>query len=193
MTLETGPIYDRSAYAGFWRRTLALLIDLALLNILWWASLLIWYNVDTPAEWHKYEFACIRLGTLVVSLVYLIGLRMTDRGTLGYRIMRIQYAYAFDRRPTWLDRVYRAILAVVLLWFFLLDHIWIIFDERKQAWHDKVSGFYVIKRGAQPIGSTQIVRRMIDFMMLSFPVIEPVGESTPGSRLFLQERQNGHD
>ncbi len=97
-------------------------------------------------------------------------------GTPGYRIMRIRYAYAFDRRPSFLAILYRAGMAVFLMLFFLLDHIWILFDPHKQAWHDKVSGFYVVKCDAKPTGTRPVRRRYINFMMLTFPVWEPDGE-----------------
>jgi hypothetical protein len=83
-----------------------------------------------------------------------------------------------NEKPTVLTIFYRAAIAVFLLWFFCLDHIWIAFDERKQAWHDKVSGFYIVKRNARPVGWARINRRVIQFMMLTFPVWEPA-ESIP--------------
>ena len=54
-----------------------------------------------------------------------------------------------------------------------------VFDERKQAWHDKVSGFYVVKRNARPIGTRRVVQRLIHFMMLTFVVFEPVDSDEP--------------
>jgi hypothetical protein len=56
------------------------------------------------------------------------------------------------------------------VWFFALDHFWILVDKRKQAWHDKMSGFFVVKRGSQPIGQCRMVPRVIGFMLLTFTV-----------------------
>jgi len=108
-----------------------------------------------------------------MSILYLFGFRLSINGTPGYRIIRIRYAYALGEKPPLLSIAYRAAVAVFLLWFFALDHIWILFDPHKQAWHDKVSGFYVVKRRAKPHGTQLMNRRLINFMMLTFPVWEP--------------------
>ena len=92
--------------------------------------------------------------------------------------MRIRYAYMLSGRPSVTMLLYRSMMALFLLWFFALDHFWILFDERKQAWHDKVSGFYVVKCRAEPVGTVRVVRRVINFMMLTFVVWEP-RESSP--------------
>jgi uncharacterized RDD family membrane protein YckC len=58
----------------------------------------------------------------------------------------------------------RALWGVCLLLGFALDHIWILFDEHKQAWHDKIAGFYVVRGDAQPIAMVPMKRRLIGFM-----------------------------
>ena len=30
--------------------------------------------------------------------------------------------------------------------FFYLGYIWVAFDERKQGWHDKIAGTYVVRK-----------------------------------------------
>jgi uncharacterized RDD family membrane protein YckC len=109
----------------------------------------------------------------VGALVYLIGFRFSMKGTPGYRVVRIRYAYALSGEPAWYSIAFRSVLAIFLMWIFALDHFWILFDRRKQAWHDKVSGFYVVKSGAQPIKTQRVVQRMVNFMMFTFVVWEP--------------------
>jgi hypothetical protein len=91
--------------------------------------------------------------------------------------MRIRYQSVVEGRPLLLARAYRSTLAFVFMFAFLalfLDHLWILFDERKQAWHDKMSGFYVIRNKARPIGSTAVQQRVINFMGLTLFVWEPL-------------------
>jgi uncharacterized RDD family membrane protein YckC len=179
MTELTGPIYAPKDYAGFIRRTIAMAIDLLMLRGLWFAAGVA-ILAAAPDEWlneEGYLNGAIEV-TYAFSFwpfaaLYMLGLRMTKGGTLGYRIVGIRYAYAFEGPPPSYLIIYRAFIAVFLLWFFFLDHIWIAFDERKQAWHDKVSGFYVVKRRAQPIGTARVSRRYIQFMMMTFPIWEP--------------------
>lgn len=179
MSPFTGPVYAPEDYAGFIRRTAALVIDILIVFAVWFAAgeilpsaaLSNWFTEDgyfIPSIEAGYH-----LSLWVLAVLYMLGLRLTSGGTIGYRIARIRYAYALGDKPPVFMILYRAFIAVFLLWFFALDHIWIAFDERKQAWHDKVSGFYVIKCGARPIATRPVVRRYIQFMLLTFPVWEP--------------------
>ncbi len=94
--------------------------------------------------------------------------------------MRIRYAYMFDRKPTPLAVMFRAVVAAALTVMCLaVDHLWILGDPRKQAWHDKVSGFYVVKTRAQPVGTTTIVQRVTTIMGLTFIFWEPLHDDVP--------------
>ncbi len=179
-----GPVYARRDHAGFIRRTVALALDLAILfaaHLLTGEALAYlapdtWYDPEgwlLPEVVVTYEFSF-----WVLAVIYMFGFRLSPFGTPGYRIMRIRYAYAFERGASPLMVLYRAGIAVFLMLFFLLDHLWILFDPHKQAWHDKVSGFYVVKCGAEPIGMRPVRRRYINFMMLTFPVWEPDSEES---------------
>ncbi len=179
MSELVGPVYAKQDYAGFIRRTVANLLDFVIVYAgatMFLTSL----SISAPASWEmpdgsftpQVEAWC-QFGVSMAIILYMVGMRLFESGTLGYRIVRIRYAYALDGKPSVVTILYRAVMAVFLLWFFCLDHIWIIFDKRKQAWHDKVSGFYVVKCGARPTHTQRMNHRLIDFMSLSFPVWEP--------------------
>ena len=181
MSRELGPIYDKRDYAGFVRRTTALVIDTVILIALYAAVMMGWYTL-APVEWvtdaaHRW----IVVVWWVFSFGYMFGFRFLERGTPGYRIMRIRYAYMFSRKPTMAPIMLRSLSAVFLMWFFALDHLWILCDERKQAWHDKVSSFYVIKRSAQPIGTRRIVQGVTNILGLTFICNEPAEGDAPHS------------
>jgi uncharacterized RDD family membrane protein YckC len=172
-----GPIFAKSDYAGFVRRTVALMLDGIILWAAWFAAMWGWY-LFAPTEWVTEDsYRWVAVGHFLVCVLYLFGMRLTTRGTLGYRLMGIQYAYMLKDRPTFVALAFRALLAPLLMWFFALDHLWILVDKRKQAWHDKVTGFYVIKRRAEPTGTVQMVQRAINFMLLTFIVWEPAEDT----------------
>jgi uncharacterized RDD family membrane protein YckC len=176
MSERFGPIYATCDYAGFIRRSVALLLDGVILVAAWYVASYGWYYL-APAEWvTQRAYSLISAGWWLLSTVYVLGLRLTLRGTLGYRLVGIQYAYMLDEQPPWTALAFRATLAPVLLWFFALDHFWILVDKRKQAWHDKTTGFFVIKRGTQSIGQCRMVQRVIGFMLLTLTVWEPLAE-----------------
>ena len=177
-----GPRYAPQDYAGFFRRTAALLIDGFLFISLVFSIAVLWAMLDPASLATDEAIALFGFGATLLFMCYNLGLRMTTGGTLGYRMVGIRYAYALGGRAPWYLTVYRSFIAVFLLWTFSLDHLWIAFDKNKQAWHDKLSGFYVVKRRAQPCGTRRIVRRVINFMMLSFVVWEPADDEAPVAR-----------
>lgn len=173
MSAIEGVIFARKDYAGFWRRSAALLIDLVVINAAYHGGPWLWYWF-APREWvSQAAYAEIRRAVYLLAFVYLFLPRLTDRGTLGYRILGIRYAPMMPRCDTRLDRTHRMLWAAFLLFGFLLDHIWIAVDQHRQAWHDKLTGYYVIRRGAQPIARVAINRRVINFGGLTFIVFEP--------------------
>jgi uncharacterized RDD family membrane protein YckC len=173
-----GPVYARKDYAGFMRRTAALVLDTAIVLT---ASIVIStvLSLTLVPDGSEEEMGALwATGSIVGWIVYMLGFRLSEKGTPGYRIVGIRYEYMFSERPTILARLFRSVSAVALMIFFALDHIWILFDERKQAWHDKVAGFYVVKCEARPIGTQRIVRRVFNSMAMTFFVWEPAGEVT---------------
>lgn len=177
MSKRYGPVFAKRDYAGFWRRTAALAIDAALLWAAWLGASYGWYFC-APAEWvSRRSYHLITTIWWLFAVAYLFGMRLTPRGTLGYRLVGIRYAYMLREQPTRWSLAFRAALAPLLLWFFALDHLWILADKRRQAWHDKVTGYYVVRNQAHPTGTVQMVQRTINFMQLTFIVWEPAEDN----------------
>jgi uncharacterized RDD family membrane protein YckC len=169
-----GPVYARRDYAGFIRRTIAFFIDLVLISAAWIGCGVVIAALESVGE-RKLE-AWMRLAFYLIFLAYFVGFRLSASGTPGYRLMRIRYVYMLGPRPTVLTILFRAFASWLLVCMLALDHLWILFDERKQAWHDKITGFYVVKRHAQPAGEARMVQRMINIMGAAFFVWEPTEE-----------------
>lgn len=173
MSAVVGPCYAPRDYAGFWRRTLALVLDAIFLLLVRAMMFLGWYFGVPGAQEDRASLAWPAIGWWLIALVYLFGFRFTTRGTPGYRLVGIRYAYILAGEPPWQAIALRSLAAILLWWLFALDHFWILFDARKQAWHDKVSGFYVVKRKAQPIGTERVVQRVTNFLGMTFVSLEP--------------------
>lgn len=171
-----GPLFAQSDYAGFFRRMLALLIDAIIVVAALVGALAACEHVQYAYSIYLYQAHHVVVAWLLSALAYNLGFRLSVYGTPGYRLMRIRYAYMLTGRPSKLWVVTRSLWAVFLTSFFALNHLWILFDARKQAWHDKLSGFYVVKRQAKPIGEQRIVRRVIGFLGYNLVVWEPVTE-----------------
>jgi uncharacterized RDD family membrane protein YckC len=172
--LQTGPLYRRCDYAGFLRRTAATLLDLVILAALSIGGQGAWYFIS-PATWSTTRGQVgVGLAVWAFAFVYIFGWRFFMNGTPGYRIMRIRYAYVLSGRPPASAVLLRSLSAILLMWVLAIDHFWILLDDRKQAWHDKISGFYVVKCKARPVGTAQVVQRIVNILGLSMVFLDPL-------------------
>ena len=173
-----GPVYAAKDYAGFIRRTAALLLDFAILVAVLAAIVFGWSFLTSHGFVRPPTYSRVVQVWMVLAAAYMLGFRLLPNGTPGYRLVGIRYAYMMGERPSYLWILGRSLWAVFMFWLLGLDHLWILIDKRKQAWHDKLSGFYVVKRNAVPIGTERIVRRVIGVLGYAMVVWEPAADNT---------------
>jgi uncharacterized RDD family membrane protein YckC len=66
--------------------------------------------------------------------------------TLGKKIMRIQVVTLDGQLPSFWKSIGRAIIGYGISSFvFNLGFLWMLWDDQKQTWHDKLFGTYVVK------------------------------------------------
>ncbi len=113
--------------AGFWIRTLALLLDVILVAIV---------------------CSIIRIGThdsmLLVVAAYgavMWRLRGTTIGGIvcGLRVVRLD-----GRAIDWPTAITRALASFLSLFVAGLGFIWVVFDAERQSWHDKIAGTVIV-------------------------------------------------
>lgn len=92
------------------------------------------------------------------------GLMLTwKRATLGKLVLKIEVRRVGEPRLTPTDILRREVLPalIVVLWVYmgsafylhLLDPVWLLFDQCRQALHDKIAGTVVVGRGAYAPGA----------------------------------------
>lgn len=140
------------AYAGFWRRLAASLVDLLFVVAI---SALVATATGEPAfrataiadgTDYEYSFTTTYWTNWVVFLYYFVLgaiLRRTPgKWTLGLSVVR-----ADDFGPCGILRhVGRTIGYALDVMTFFVGYLWIAFDRKMQAFHDKVSGTLVVLR-----------------------------------------------
>ena len=142
--------YNRLATnrASVGARFVALLIDAILVGIV--TSIVL-----TPfrlAAWryfdHNVDFwpsNLTSLGQLVVLGIYATLMTVYFGGTIGKRVMNLRVVNLDGSRPTANTLALRYIIGYPISGvFILLGFIWAIFDNQKQAWHDKIANTYVV-------------------------------------------------
>ncbi len=113
--------------AGFWIRMAALFIDAILLGILT-------AFIDGPGS--------VSLILLAIYGAVMWKLKATTIGGIvcGLKVIRL------DGRPIdWPTAVVRALGCFLSLVVAGLGFIWVIFDEQKQSWHDKIAGTTIVR------------------------------------------------
>jgi uncharacterized RDD family membrane protein YckC len=92
-------------------------------------------------------FFALVVPAVLLAFVCLVGFDGGKRGaTPGTRVMRIRVADAKTGRPIGYRRATRRRIAYVVgALVFYLGWLWILFDSRRQAWHDKFAHSVVVE------------------------------------------------
>ncbi len=120
-------------YVGFWPRLGAALIDGIILLVVAIILAVITAGLSVYAQW-------------LIDILYYVLLTGLRGQTLGKQLLGIRVVNRNGEVPG----IGRAILREVIGKFvstivLLLGYIWVLFDRRKQGWHDKIAGTYVIR------------------------------------------------
>lgn len=134
-------------YAGFWRRFLAYLIDTTIISIppLGVISLLKIRSYDFDPE------LVMSILVILLGLVYFVYYWVKKDGqTLGNKLLAIRVVREDKGQitiGTGLVRYTGYYVSSVILY---LGFLWVLWDKKKQAWHDKIAKTLVIKTEAKP-------------------------------------------
>jgi uncharacterized RDD family membrane protein YckC len=164
--LESNPASDVTrgpAYGGFWIRLAARLIDIVLIGVpvgilygIWgWIQYgLLGDSGDSAA--HDVASVIGVVGTALVlagAALYQILLWAKRGATVGQRVFRLKVVDASSGGPITLTTAFARWIGELLDTFFCgvpIGYVWIAFDRRKQAWHDKFAGTVVVREGTGP-------------------------------------------
>ena len=123
-----------TTYAGFWIRACAYFIDSLLIS----TTTSIVLPLLPPT---------LQIVVLLGTLCYfpLLWSRLGGSSTLGMRAFSL-HVVGSDGQPISLPRAFVRALVLPFCFFLLyLGVAWVAFDSRKQGWHDKVAGTFVIR------------------------------------------------
>ncbi len=142
-------IRAQPVYAGFWIRVLAFLIDSIVIGLI--VSVL---SMGQPipktgtewtdaVNWHNSWETLVSLAYFTICWSSVTGGRTLAMRALGLRVV------GRDGKPIGLgNAVVRWIGIIISAAVLLLGLIWVAFDSRKQGWHDKIAGTFVIREEA---------------------------------------------
>ncbi len=146
-------------YAGFWIRLLATWIDTVLLLMVTWPLLWWIYGSELVAQTPQVIegpadlFACLRprgpaelLISDVLPIIALIIFWRYRSATPGKMLLSLRIVDAKTHGGLSLGQSIGRFFAYIVSTIpFCLGFLWIAFDAKKQAWHDKLAGTVVIR------------------------------------------------
>ncbi len=128
------------ARAGFWKRLVALLLDLALVGM-----------VSAAVHPRGVSF-------LPLLFVYHVGMLTWRGATIGKMILNLKVV-RFDGYPIGFGiAMVRSLSSIFSTIVMALGFLWVIWDPEKQSWHDKIAGTVVVQlpsfRSSYPVQPT---------------------------------------
>lgn len=88
----------------------------------------------------------VQLGPLplIVPFLYFWISTALYRKSIGKKIFGLEVISSDNSKMTWGKAFLREVVGRLISWLiFGLGYIWILFDKKRQGWHDKIAGTYV--------------------------------------------------
>ncbi|HZK50946.1 MAG TPA: RDD family protein [Actinomycetota bacterium] len=134
--------------AGFWVRFDALLIDLVLLAAV--TGTFLGIGSSSLSSWVKVSVDPRALLLLIAYFSFFEG--SVSGQTVGKKLLNIRVVDLGNGQSIGFVRAaVRNVVAYFVSVIFLLGYLWMIWDEEKQTWHDKVASSVVVPTDAFPV------------------------------------------
>ena len=132
-------------YGGFWRRVAASLID-TLLQLMIFGPILAWvYGFDYFISSDLYQGPLDFFLSWVAPAIGVVLFWMYKQATPGKMVMSLRIVDAkTGERPSTGQLIGRYFGYFVSTLGLCLGYVWVAFDPKKQAWHDKLAGTVVV-------------------------------------------------
>lgn len=156
---------QRIHVVGFGRRAVAALLDALLVlfgsTVLAFAvSVLFWFvSVFNSDNSLSFTNILIVVG-LLFSLIYFVGSWAKTGQTIGKSTLNIQVVGADGRPISWGRSLGRYVGYIINVVVASIGFLWIVFDPKRQGWHDKIAGTYVVSGDDEPfkdINSVEVI------------------------------------
>lgn len=137
------------AYASFTARLLALLIDSAILFVIGTVIGFIYSALVPPPtslpQFRQQTLIANLLGLAISTLYYVYFLTNRDGQTPGKAAMGIRIVKLDGQPLTAWDAILRNVIGYTIsALIFLIGYLWVLIDDKRQGWHDKLARTVVV-------------------------------------------------
>lgn len=170
-------------YSGFWKRFLAYSIDSIIVNIII-LSLGASISFGTGSGFSYFPGA-------LIAAAYFIFFWLRDGQTLGNRLLAIKVVREGNQPLDISTGIIRYIGYLLSSVVFGLGFLWVIWDKKKQGWHDKIAKTLVIETGEKSRVGLAIAIVVISYLILLIVIIAVVAAIGLGAFALLNaQKQN---
>lgn len=144
------------AYAGFWERFFAMLIDGIIIEVInYLVGLAFGFSyfeggTDRYRSINSFFYSSFRGDSIVDLIVSWLYYALQESGpaqaTLGKRALGMQVVGQSGQRISFINATGRHFGKIVSVLILFIGYLMVIWDDRKQALHDKMAGTFVVKR-----------------------------------------------
>ena len=157
--MDIGANIDNSAgqtipVIGFGRRLVASLIDMLVIGFLTFilvvalSFVILLVDIFTAYKYPDREIPVdmmtLWLG-LILSVIYFVGYWAKSGQTIGKTMMGIRIVGADGSAISWGKALLRYVGYIISGLVLSLGFLWLAFDRKRQGWHDKIAGTYVLQ------------------------------------------------
>jgi len=165
MKITVGVYFLPEDYASFWLRVLVDVMDAMAIGGAWCLVAIVLFTI------FPFNTMTLKLTLAICAVVafcYLVVLKRSKIGTVGYRIGGVRIVGPDGQRASISALTFRMLLVPLgpLNWF--LDLAWLSGDKHRQALRDKLAHTYVVKAKAAPVGTGKIIFRYYDIFGFNF-------------------------
>lgn len=144
MPAATPTVSSGVVYVGFVPRLLALLVDMLIIFV--WSFILGFIVAMVVGPDNKSAMEMVNLINNFVVLAYYIYFTYKYGATLGKKVMKIKIVREDGQPMTILTVILREVVGKFVSSVLLcLGYFWVMWDKKKQGWHDKIAKTIVIK------------------------------------------------
>jgi uncharacterized RDD family membrane protein YckC len=153
--VPAGPAPPPVRYAGLATRTLAFAADVAIVNIVgWFVALVVSLCISFIGVPDEVAAVLVALGSIVAlcwSVGYFAFFWSTTGQTPGNRLMAIRVVDARTLAPPRPGRAVRRFFCLIIAALpFCLGFLWVLVDDRRRGWHDKLARTVVADVTGEP-------------------------------------------
>ncbi len=134
-------------YASFGQRLIAALIDGLVVFAVQFVLTMPFPKTAPGVQPTTGAMIAQMLGTLF-ALIYYVYFIYKEGATPGKKVMKIRVVREDGQPLTVIGAILREVVGKAVSGIvFGLGYLWVLWDKKKQAWHDKIAGTVVIKTG----------------------------------------------